>query len=68
MAHAPTDARYFTVDELAAELRVDPKTIRAELASGRISFVRVGRLIRIPRRVLALLETQARVATPEGKT
>lgn len=57
---------YLSVAECAALLRVNHKTIRAEIAAGRIPVVRVGRLIRIARHVLDSLETQARVPTPEG--
>lgn len=70
MAGTPIAAQeppYLSVAECAALLRVNHKTIRAEIASGRIPVVRVGRLIRISRRVLDSLETQARVPTPEGQ-
>jgi excisionase family DNA binding protein len=63
---AAQELPYLSVAECAALLRVNHKTIRAEIAAGRIPVLRVGRLIRIPRRVLDSLETQARVATPEG--
>lgn len=58
---------YLKIAEYAEILRVDHKTIRAAIKAGQIPVVRLGRVIRIPRRVLESLETQACVATPEGK-
>ena len=60
-------AGYLTVREVSLLLRVDHKTIRAAIADGRIPIVRLGRVIRIHRRVLDTLATQARVAMPDGK-
>ncbi len=62
----PTPPTYLTVQECAALLRVDHKTVRAAINEGRITVVRIGRLIRIPSRVIASLETQAGVAMPKG--
>lgn len=41
-----------TVREAAALLRVDVKTLYAEIRDGRIPHVRIGRVIRISRHVL----------------
>ncbi len=48
-------AEFFTVPELAKLLRVNAKTIYAEVASGRIRAVRLGRALRIPRAALDAL-------------
>ena len=44
-----------TVAEAAKYLRVNPKTIYAEIAAGRIRVIRLGRSVRIPRAVLEAL-------------
>ena len=50
------DKHMFTVCEVAALLGVNHKTVRAEIAAGRIKSIPLGRLIRIPRaEVLRLL-------------
>jgi excisionase family DNA binding protein len=41
-----------TVLEAAKMLRVDHKTLRKEIASGRVPHVRFGRVIRIPRQAI----------------
>lgn len=38
-----------TTEELAADLRITPRTVRALIAAGEISAVRVGPLWRVPR-------------------
>ena len=50
-----------TVKEAAALLRVNVKTIYAEIAAGHIGYVKIGRLIRIPRAVLSSMVQQVRV-------
>ena len=50
------DKHTFTVQDLASLLAVNHKTLLAEIASGAIKSLRLGRLIRIPRaEVLRLL-------------
>ncbi|MGC4089417.1 MAG: helix-turn-helix domain-containing protein [Polyangiaceae bacterium] len=44
-----------TVAEAAKYLRVNPKTLYAEIAAGRIHALRFGRTLRIPRAVLEAL-------------
>jgi len=44
-----------TVAEAAKYLRVNPKTIYAEIAAGRIRVIRLGRSVRIPREALEAL-------------
>ena len=44
-----------TVAEAAKYLRVNPKTVYAEIAAGRIRVIRLGRSVRIPRAVLEAL-------------
>ena len=53
-------AQMLTVKEAAALLRVNVKTVYAEIAAGRLAFAKVGRLIRIPRSVLTSMVTQVR--------
>lgn len=54
------DSGMLTVKEAAAFLRVNVKTIYAELASGRLPHVMLGRrIIRIPRAVLASLASKS---------
>ena len=50
-----------TVREAAALLKVNIKTVYSEIAAGHIAFVRVGRLIRIPRAVLSSMVQQVRM-------
>lgn len=60
MEPAPSDAvapdtpcpQFLTVPEVAAALRVCARTVRRRVADGQIPHIRVGRMIRIPRRVL----------------
>ena len=50
------EKHFFTVGDLAEILDVNHKTVRMEIAAGRIKHVRMGRLIRVPRaEVLRLL-------------
>jgi excisionase family DNA binding protein len=53
-SQAPADAAFLSVGEAAALLRVDRKTIHREIAAGRLSHIRLGRVIRIARAVLLL--------------
>lgn len=48
-----------TVKEAADFLRVNPKTIYALIAAGKLAAVRVGRVIRIPRAALDRLSSGA---------
>jgi excisionase family DNA binding protein len=50
-----------TVKETAALLKVNIKTVYSEIAAGRIGYVKIGRLIRIPRAVISSLVQQVRV-------
>ncbi|MEP6654536.1 MAG: helix-turn-helix domain-containing protein [Myxococcales bacterium] len=54
MPKLDTTVAMLTVTEAAALLRVDRKTIHREIACGRMPHIRLGRVIRIPRDVLAL--------------
>jgi excisionase family DNA binding protein len=47
-----TKHNMLTVKEAADFLRVNPKTIYALIAAGKLASVRVGRVIRIPQTVL----------------
>jgi excisionase family DNA binding protein len=44
-----------TVREAAAHLRVNVKTVYAEIAANRIRVIRLGRTVRVPRAVIAAL-------------
>lgn len=50
-----------TVKEAAALLKVNVKTVYAEIAAGRLGYVKIGRLIRIPRTVITSMVQQVRV-------
>lgn len=52
-AVVPVHAAYLSVDEAAAVLRVDRKTIHRAVASGELPYLRLGRVIRIPSAALA---------------
>jgi len=47
--------QFLSVAEVAALLRIDRKTVHKLLASGEISHVRLGRVVRIPFSVLQSL-------------
>jgi excisionase family DNA binding protein len=50
------DNAFYTVKEAAALLKVDPKTVRALMATGRLKFIQLGpRLTRIHSGALAAL-------------
>lgn len=51
-------AEFFTVPEFAKLLRVNAKTVYAEIAAGRIQAVRLGRALRIPRIAVEALSQQ----------
>jgi excisionase family DNA binding protein len=51
-----------TVHETATMLKLNPETVRRHIASGRLSAVRVGRRVRIPREAV---EAFAVPVTPE---
>jgi excisionase family DNA binding protein len=57
-------ADFLTVPELAKLLRVNAKTIYAEIASGRIHAVRLGRALRIPRATIEALSDGKAQAPP----
>lgn len=46
------DKAVLTVEEVAAKLRVDPRTIYRTIEQGALQAVRVGRLWRIPKESL----------------
>jgi excisionase family DNA binding protein len=51
-----------TVKEAAELLRVNTKTVYALIAAGKLGFVRIGRVIRIPR---SILDQLCRVVTED---
>jgi excisionase family DNA binding protein len=53
LATVPAHAAYLSVDEAAAVLRVDRKTIHRAVAAGELPYLRLGRVIRIPSAALA---------------
>jgi len=55
-----------TVREAAGVLDVNVKTLYAEIAAGRFPAIRLGRVIRIARNVVASFLEQGRVAPPGG--
>lgn len=57
---------FLTVQEVAAILRVNHKTVREAVRTGAMPSVRLGRTIRIPGGVIASMLKQARVVPPEG--
>jgi len=59
-------AAMMTVREVAELLAVNAKTLYEEIRAGRFAHVRVGRVIRIPRTVVASMVEQGRVAPPGG--
>jgi excisionase family DNA binding protein len=59
-----TSNAMMTVRETAEAFRVNTKTVYAMIGRGDLRCVRVGRLIRIPRTVVASLLEQGRVAPP----
>lgn len=56
-----------TVREAAQLLRVNVKTLYAEISCGRLPHVRFGRTLRIPGSVIASMLEQGRVAPPGGR-
>ena len=58
---------YLTVQEAAAYLRLNVKTVYAAIASGALRAVRFGRTLRIPREALADLANGTPVAAPRSK-
>jgi excisionase family DNA binding protein len=56
------ETSYFTVNEMAAELGVHPKVIYRLLWAGKLTYMRVGREYRIPKRVLDDLLRPAQTA------
>ena len=49
-----------TVKEAAALLKVNVKTVYAEIAAGHLGYIKIGRLIRIPRTVISSMVQQVR--------
>jgi len=60
------DRPVLTVREAAGVLGVNVKTLYAEIASGRFPAIRLGRVIRIARNVVASFLEQGRVAPTGG--
>lgn len=54
------EPEFLTVDEAAALLRVDRKTIYASIARREIEVIRLGRVIRIPRQMVVSLTRKSR--------
>lgn len=61
-----TARAFYTVDEVAAILRVNHKTVREALRDGAIPHVRLGRTIRIPAAVITSMLKQGHAVPPEG--
>jgi excisionase family DNA binding protein len=57
----PDPDEMLTVKEVAALLKVNIKTVYAEIAAGHIGYLKVGRLFRIPRTVISSKVQQVRV-------
>lgn len=58
---------HLTKDEVASRLRVCKRTVETLMSTGQLSYVKVGRCVRIPSRaVTAYLEGATRHAEPEG--
>ena len=51
--------QYFTVEELAALLKVSSSTVYALVRSGRVRSIRIGAQYRIPASALEELETES---------
>lgn len=57
---------HLTKDEVASQLRVCKRTVETLMSTGQLSYVKVGRCVRIPpRAVTAYLEGATRHAEPE---
>jgi excisionase family DNA binding protein len=65
MSQALPDRPTLTVREAASVLGVNVKTLYAEIAVKRFPAIRLGRVLRIPRSVIASFLEQGRVA-PQG--
>jgi len=61
------DHAMLTAEEVAELLRVNVKTVYSEIRAGRLAAVKLGRVIRIPRAVVASIVEQGRVAPPGGQ-
>ena len=61
------DSNLLSVRDAATELGLSVACIRAWVASRRITFVRLGRAIRIPRHVVTLLIEQGTVPARERR-
>ena len=66
MSTALPERPVMTVREAAALLGVNVKTLYAEIALNRFPAIRLGRVIRIARNVVASCLEQGRVAPPGG--
>ena len=61
-----SESPVMTVKEAASMLGVNVKTLYAEITAGRFPAIRIGRVIRIARHVLASVLEQGRVAPTGG--
>jgi excisionase family DNA binding protein len=62
------DLPTLTVDDVAKQLSVSAKTVRRELAAGRIGCVRLRRLVRFTQnQVLAYIEAQRSIPCPKNR-
>ena len=51
----PIDKGVLTIAEVAERLRISPRTVRRQIASGALCAVKIGRSIRVPRPVVEAL-------------
>lgn len=66
MTEKPEKPDMLTVREAAAILRINAKTLYAEINAGTFPAVKFGRVIRISRRVVSSLLEQGRVVPSGG--
>jgi excisionase family DNA binding protein len=58
---------YLTVQEAAAHLRLNVKTVYTAITSGTLRAARFGRTLRIPREALTALATGSPLPNPDRK-
>jgi excisionase family DNA binding protein len=58
------DRPMLTIQEVATILGVNHKTVRAACAAGHLPCFKIGRVLRIPRAVIASMTEQGRVVPP----
>jgi excisionase family DNA binding protein len=51
--HSPVADRLLTVDQVAENWQVSPRTVRRMIADGRLPVARLGRAVRIPAKAVA---------------